>query len=151
MEVSKIRIEQGTTIVEYETQRGIFLIKTEEAPTKDLYKAISQLHDIFVRRLEFEEVADRVYIYGFETGVEEAGRWYRINGIYTAHAIEHKIKTAKIREIADPDFWERKDPSEWPSYLAPKETEILDNALYEAELFVQGKRDQLVLDLEESV
>ena len=146
MDITKIKIDTRMVMVDYSTEAGDFRIKTEEDPSLDLTKAIGRLREVFIRRMEFETVQDKVMVTGFESGKDDIGRWYRITGIYTANLVGHKITTPKIRMSNDPDFWEGKDPYEWPGFLNAEETELVLEANQEAEEFVKGKRAQLPLE-----
>ena len=146
MEITKLKIDTRMVQVDYSTEAGDFRIKTEDDPSQDLLKALAMLKEIFIRRMEFETVQDKVMVTGFESGKDDIGRWYRITGIYTANLVGHKITTPKIRMSNDPNFWEGKDPYEWPGFLNAEETENIIVAVEETEEFVKGKRAQLPLD-----
>lgn len=146
MDITKIKIDTKMVMVDYSTEAGDFRIKTEEDPSQDLTAAIGKLKGIFLRRMEFETVQDKVMVNGFESGKDDTGLWYRLTGIYTANLVGHKITTPKIRLSNDPEFWEGKDPDEWPGFMDADETEKMLAAVEETEEFVKGKRAQLPLD-----
>jgi len=150
MEIKKIRIDSTAILVDYGTKQGDFRIKTTEEPAGSLIKAIHSLKNIFLRRMEFFSVEERVMVNGFEAGENDDGQWFRITGIYTANLVNHKMRTPKILHPGDAEeFWFDKDPDEYPSYLSFEETEIVEFALEEVKEFVQGRRDQLPLGLED--
>jgi hypothetical protein len=146
MEINKIRIDGRITTIDYTTESGDYRIKTGEDPSPDLYNAIKGLRGIFLKRMQFEPVKERVMVNGFESGVDNVRRWYKISGIYTANMIGHKITTPKVMEMNDPEFWENNDPDEFIQYLDQEESEYMEKAVDEAILFVQGKREQLPLE-----
>ena len=96
--------------------------------------------------MQFEPVKERVMVNGFESGVDNVRRWFKITGIYTANMIGHKITTPKVFEMNDPEFWENNDPDEFIQYLDQEESEYMERAVDEAIQFVQGKREQLPLE-----
>lgn len=146
MDINKLRIDTDKVLVDYSTEVGDFRIKTEDEPSADLLKGVGNLREIFINRMQLETVQDHIMVTGFESGRDDVGRWYRITGIYTANLVGHKLTTPKIRESSDPDFWEDKDPEEWPGFLNASETEDMHGAITEAEKFVKGKRSQLPLE-----
>ena len=152
MEIKKIRVDSGLVLVDYTTNQGDFRIKTTEEPSSNLLRAIVALKNIFIRRMELATVTERVMVHGFESGRDDEGQWFRINGVYTANLVGHKLRTPKVMHPGDPEeFWVDKDPYEYPAYLDSDEVDLIEMAYEEAKAFVLGHRDQLPLGLEESV
>lgn len=142
MTITKFRFDSGATTIDYATKAGEFRIKTAEAASPDLTGAVNDLLFIFIRRMQLEPVQDHVSVNGFDCGSDERGDWYRISGVYTAHLLGHKLLTGKIREMNYEDFFEDKDPDEYPEILTQDEHERMLKAVEEAEEFVRGKRAQ---------
>ena len=68
MEINKIKIDGRITTIDYTTESGDYRIKTGEDPSPDLYNAIKSLKNIFLKRMQFEPVKERVMVNGFESG-----------------------------------------------------------------------------------
>ena len=148
MDITSLKYEKNIRI-DYETDDGTFRMETEDRPHPDLTKALSSLVFIFLTRMQFESVSERVHVSGIESGKDDGGRWYRIIGLYTAHTVSHKLTCPKLR-YPGPTFWEDiEDPSQYPGHLTEDEMQQIEGCLAEAMAFVDGKRAQLKLEIDE--
>jgi len=145
MNVTKIRLAD-TTNIEYENENGSFRIKSTEDPHPDFTKAVRALRPLFVFRMAMAPVKSHVAVDGLNIGSDDQGDWYRISGIYTAHAQQYKLLCAKVRPASDDEFWKDKEPKAYPATLTKEELEAVLKVVEEAESFINlNKRAQAEL------
>lgn len=145
MDITLLKYDKNIRI-DYETDDGMFRMETEDRPHPDLTKALSDLVFIFLTRMQFESVSERVHVTGIESGKDDGGRWYRITGVYTAHLVSHRLTCPKVRYPGS-EFWEDiDDPSQYPDRLTDMEMQYVEGCLAEGMAFVDGKRAQLKLE-----
>jgi hypothetical protein len=139
--------ERGTE-VDFSTDAGDFKVNiNQDEPSTDFTGALNSLKSIFANRLEMEDKTALLKVNGLESKEDKGGAWYKIMGIYTAKNVHHKMHTGKMR---DADYVsEGDDPSNYPDILTKAEMALVEKALEEAELFVDGKRSQQELFADE--
>lgn len=168
VDVNKVIIKDDTLVVDFKDEKGSFKMSVnttgENEPSPDLFVSIRKMIDIFAYRMDLEAKRDSLTVLGLESGRDQRGLWFRIHGSYTAHTLEHKVATGKLREIIyypgdydeqgnliDISSPEREEElvSEYPSLLTEDEHGILIDCLAEAQAFVGGKRLQKQFEFEE--
>lgn len=147
MDIRRILITERGTEVDFSTDAGDFKSNiNQEGPSPDFTAAINALKRIFADRLEMADKSASLKVNGLEAKEDKGGAWFKILGVYIAKNVHHKMHTGKMR---DADYVsEGDDPSNYPDILTKSEMALVEKALEEAELFVNGKRAQGDLDFD---
>lgn len=144
MDIKKIILNDGQVKVDYNTDAGEYKINLSgDLASLDLIKSITRLSPIFASRLcldDYKHIAMTLPS-GAEQGSDDNGDWYRVHGTYTANNITYKLQTAKMRELQY-ELRGDQDIDDYPYLLSEEELEAVQDALMEAQLFVDGKRKQ---------
>lgn len=144
MQITKIIMTNDQVKVDYTTDAGEYKINLSgDLASLDLTKAIGKLNSIFASRLCLNDLRHKAMTIpsGAEQGNDDSGDWYRVHGTYTANNITYKLQTGKMRELQY-EMTEDQDPEDYPYLLTEEELELVEKALEEATLFVDGKRKE---------
>ena len=167
MEIKKIIYKKSVLSIIYEDNGSIFSLKTEEDPRQSMLECFDKLRDTLLRaigvrspydadrdykdlsyteprsaaakveRIAFSKLFAAIglsYSYSDKTGSQ-----YRIFGTIAGNT----IKTPAMGIPAGgKDYWQGKEPRDFPTDLTPEDRENIDKLMQETVAFIDGAREQ---------
>lgn len=156
--IARIVLQEGITLIEYESEGTLFIIKSPERPTRDFSDTFYRLITILSSRTLLGRITEaQLLVSGLETGLDTVGLFYRVSGLYTVFGQKNKVTTGKLRTIPPSEsisgekaqaFLEKN----WGSAFSEDEESLFDRVIHYAMRYVLGEREidgQSVLDFGE--
>ena len=167
MEIKKIIYKKSVLSITYEDNGSTFSLKTEDDPREAMLDCFTKLRNTLLRALGISLPCDTDKDYEKDSfmapkiraaKLEREAVWKLFSAIGISYSYSDKTgsqyriygsiagNTIKTPSMGIPaggkDYWQGKDPRDFPTELTPEDKETIDRLMQETAAFLDGAREQ---------